>query len=68
MKCPFCNSTRSVFSDYNLDPHSYFDTTNKGFLSKEERTKIDSELKPAGLSVMLPSVPEQVENAELAAG
>lgn len=27
-----------------MDPHSYFDTTNKGFLSKEERMKLDSEL------------------------
>lgn len=34
MKCPFCNSTKSLFSDYEMDPHSYFDTTNKGFLSK----------------------------------
>lgn len=60
MKCPFCNSIRSVFSDYELDPHSYFDTTNKGFLSKEERIKIDNELKPA-ISVQLAPVPEQTE-------
>ena len=41
MKCPFCNSIKSVFTDYELDPHSYFDTTNKGFLNKEDRIKID---------------------------
>jgi hypothetical protein len=34
MKCPFCNSNKSQFADYELEPHSYFDTTNKGFLSK----------------------------------
>ena len=61
MKCPFCNSIKSVFADYELDPHSYFDTTNKGFISKEERLKIDNELKPAGISVQLQAVPEQTE-------
>ena len=34
MKCPFCNSVKSKFIDYELDPHSYFDTTTKGFISK----------------------------------
>jgi hypothetical protein len=61
MKCPFCNSKTSIFSDYELDPHSYFDTTTKGFLSKEERIKIDSELKPA-ISAQLAAVPEQTEH------
>jgi hypothetical protein len=42
MKCSFCNSTDSIFSDYELEPHSYFDTTTKGFISQEERLKIDA--------------------------
>lgn len=35
MKCPFCNSVKSIFSDYESEPHKYFDTTNNGFITKE---------------------------------
>ena len=44
MKCPFCTSEKSYYCDYELDPHSYFDTTNKGFLPKEERSKLQAEM------------------------
>ena len=43
MKCPFCGSEKSLFCDYELDPHSYFDTTNKGFLPKEDLRKLEEE-------------------------
>ena len=41
LKCPFCASTSSLFIDHELEAHSYFDTTNNGFLSKEERKVVD---------------------------
>jgi hypothetical protein len=32
LRCPFCSSINSTFSDYDLDPRSYFDTSGNGFL------------------------------------
>ena len=57
-QCPFCASVKSLFTDYELEAHSYFDTTNKGFLSKSERKKIDEEMNKKS-----PSKPDPVNEA-----
>lgn len=69
LKCPFCGSTSSMFADYELEPHSYFDTTHKGFLSKEERDKLDAEVPIAELSPNQESGAEmESSNSQVAAG
>jgi hypothetical protein len=47
-RCCFCGSETSKFKDYKQEAHSYFDTTtmgNGGFLSTEERRKVDEEIQ-----------------------